>query len=294
MVEHIDSESVKRLLPAIDAFIARCDSARSDPEMRQVFASQPRFDIEIPAHDPDSDQYREVILELYSLLAGKPYQLENEYTSSDWECTPANIVRIAETPWPFSTLSPQLVGAELTRMGGILGKLPYRPGARIAVMGDSHGNLSEILLRMGFEVVVYEINPLSCAVMRRRNKSTYNNKIQFVIHCGDFSLIQYNQNDFDAIIFYKSFHHALHFQELLRHCNTKLKPDGQLILAAEPIVQSYFVPWGLRLDSQSVWAIRKFGWLELGFDAAYFDECLKRTGFTVVDNNPNLLIAKRA
>src|SRR5690606_7991143 len=40
------------------------------------------------------------------------------------------------------------------------------------------------------------------------------------------------------------------------------------------------VPWGLRMDGQSLWSIRKFGWFELGFSDHYFVEALAREGWS--------------
>jgi hypothetical protein len=39
------------------------------------------------------------------------------------------------------------------------------------------------------------------------------------------------------------------------------------------------MPWGLRLDGCSLWAIRKNGWMELGFRDDYFRDALARTGW---------------
>ena len=38
-------------------------------------------------------------------------------------------------------------------------------------------------------------------------------------------------------------------------------------------------PWGPRLDGESLRAIRRFGWMEVGFDEAYLFELLERVGF---------------
>jgi SAM-dependent methyltransferase len=87
--------------------------------------------------------------------------------------------------------------------------------------------------------------------------------------------------EFDAILFYECFHHASDHMRLLGSLAKRLRPGGQLVLASEPIWDGFPMPWGLRLDGNSLWAIRNFGWLELGYTESYFREALARTGWSV-------------
>jgi hypothetical protein len=54
------------------------------------------------------------------------------------------------------------------------------------------------------------------------------------------------------------------------------------------------------MDGESLWAIRKNGWLELGFNKTYFHEALRQCGFIGVDHHgqdglwSHAIIAKRA
>ena len=59
---------------------------------------------------------------------------------------------------------------------------------------------------------------------------------------------------------------------------------GAIVFAAEPIIDDFYCPWGVRLDGQSAWSIRKFGWLELGFRTDYFRKTLDR--LVGVDETP--------
>jgi hypothetical protein len=58
-----------------------------------------------------------------------------------------------------------------------------------------------------------------------------------------------------------------------------LRPGGKVFFAAEPIDDSFPVPWGLRLDGESLWAIRRNGWLELGYQESYFVRTLHHLGW---------------
>ena len=60
------------------------------------------------------------------------------------------------------------------------------------------------------------------------------------------------------------------------------------------------LPRGPRLDGLSVWSSRTHGWLELGFDRAYFDHALARTGWRgdrirlrAAEGEPDVIVARR-
>lgn len=55
---------------------------------------------------------------------------------------------------------------------------------------------------------------------------------------------------------------------------------GKLVFGAEPISDALPAPWCLRLDGESLWQIRRRGWLELGFQEQYFTGTLQRFGWT--------------
>src|SRR5207302_7213627 len=76
-----------------------------------------------------------------------------------------------------------------------------------------------------------------------------------------------SEQTFDAAVFFECFHHCSDHIQLLKNLQRLVNDDGVLAFAAEPIADApYFpFPWGLRLEGMSVWSIRKFGWLELGF-----------------------------
>jgi hypothetical protein len=87
------------------------------------------------------------------------------------------------------------------------------------------------------------------------------------------------EEKFDCILFFESFHHCENHNLLLSKIERVLKPGGKIVFGAEPITTDFPIPWGLRMDGQSLWAIRKNGWLELGFNRKYFTEALSKLGF---------------
>lgn len=72
---------------------------------------------------------------------------------------------------------------------------------------------------------------------------------------------------------------------LLKNLYKATKIDGRVFFAAEPITAGFPIPWGLRLDGESLWAIRRFGWLELGFNEHYFLQTLDSLGWTIHKHN---------
>src|SRR5262249_50719244 len=98
---------------------------------------------------------------------------------------------------------------------------------------------------------------------------------------GEFLGVSALDDRYDAVVFYECFHHCSDHVRLLRDLHDILLLDGQVVLAAEPVTETFYAPWGLRLDGESLWAIRANGWLELGFTETYFLETCLRTGWSV-------------
>ena len=76
---------------------------------------------------------------------------------------------------------------------------------------------------------------------------------------------------------------------MLKRVPMLLNPGGLLAFAAEPIVPDHSeivpYPWGLRMDGLSIWSIRRWGWLELGFQQGYFQKLLENLGWSVARRN---------
>jgi SAM-dependent methyltransferase len=90
---------------------------------------------------------------------------------------------------------------------------------------------------------------------------------------------------FDAALFLECFHHCHDHLGLIANLDRFIKDDGVVYFADEPIVparsptQPY--PWGLRMDGNSLYYTRRWGWLEMGFQEGYFREALRRAGWKV-------------
>lgn len=225
----------------------------------------------IPA-DPFSNEYAQFQINLYSQIAGKRYALENESVAFD-------VDEAARIPFPYSSGNAQTVGVQFTAIGALLRSMDLHRGARILEFGAGWGNTSIALARAGYNVTAVDLEPRFCELIRRRAASA-GVKIE-TINEDFFWVESFTGEPYDAVVFFECFHHCADHLRLLRALHTALKPKGRIFFGAEPVTNELPMPWGIRLDGESLWAIRTHGWLELGFTQDYFTEALLATGWDV-------------
>lgn len=258
-------------LEEVDEMLKLLDQAAaiSDDELRRGFTKfQMNFPLSLPS-DPGSPEYRDVQMQMYEWLHGKPYSLNNETSSFD-------VLAAASRPFPFYTESPQTVGNHVIAIGHLIRTMNLRPGSSVLEFGPGWGNTTTFLARMGYAVTAVDIEKNFVDLINERGKQK-GLKIDAIQ--GDFSLINEIDKQFDAILFFECFHHCSDHRALIASLDKAVRPHGKVVFAAEPITDDFPMPWGLRLDGESLWAIRKNGWLELGFQEAYFTDLLEQYGW---------------
>jgi SAM-dependent methyltransferase len=247
-----------------------------------------------PPDDPFSEAYREWTWDLYRCISGRPgYDTAHEASPFD---LPAALVR----PFPYQTGSLALVGRDLVGRGHLLDCLAEAvpPGAgprRIVEFGPGWGNLTGDLVATGLDVTAVELDEKFCQLIAHRCDGP-----------GRVTVVQGDMLDFaadepfDAAVFFESFHHCADHLALLGRLHDIVRPGGAVLFASEPVQQLDY-PWGPRLDGLSVWSSRTHGWLELGFDSAYFDRALSRTGWSgrrirlrAAAGEPDVIVARDA
>jgi 2-polyprenyl-3-methyl-5-hydroxy-6-metoxy-1,4-benzoquinol methylase len=239
---------------------------RDDDEARRFltgleFAAPP-----MPA-DPFSREYIAAQWDLYRKIAGRDsYQTTNESNDIDLDLSVSN-------PYPYSTGSSIQVADQLAACSFIVRLLGSRPGQSIVEFGPGWGNLTIALAMMSIDITAVEVNTMFCEVLRRRSSGNEHLK---VVHSDMLSFQA--DHPFDVALFFESFHHCSDHMEMLHSLRSTVTHQGSLVFAAEPITWMPY-PWGLRLDGLSLWSIRRYGWLELGFTNRYFDQALIRTGW---------------
>jgi hypothetical protein len=100
---------------------------------------------------------------------------------------------------------------------------------------------------------------------------------------GRFGWNPRGDKKYDLIWFYESFHHCTDFRAAVRALKRDLSPTGRVLLAGEPIRKhrdDYLpYPWGLRLDCDTVAAVRIWHWFELGFTEDFLVSLFANAGF---------------
>ncbi len=258
-------------LAAIDRFLDSLSRAADDAEMRRLFDTyQADFDLDVPA-DADGPAYREKQFALYERLHGKPYAVTNERSLMD-------VMQMARSPYPYVHGDASLVGDQLMGIGFIIKALGLPKGARVLEFGPGWGNTTLALAKMGYQVLAIDIEQNFVDLIQERARMERIGTLE--VRHGDFLDIEsLPANSFDAVLFFECFHHCSDHQRLVAGFDRVLKPGGRVCMAAEPIVDNFPLPWGLRMDGQSLWAIRRNGWLELGFNSRYFRDLLNRHGW---------------
>jgi len=268
---------VIKSLADLDQMLDELDAAAaiSDDALRALFGRfRMEFDTQVPA-DPYSSAYRDQQFDLYQKIAGKAYAVDNEASIF-------NVENAVTRPFPYYTGSCATVGAHLLAMGHLIRSMNLSPGSSIIEFGPGWGNTTLMLAMMGFAVTAVDIEPRFCELITRR--AAQNGLTVNVIN-ADFSQLATGVEPVDAILFFECFHHCSDHLALLKNLHQATKSDGRVFFAAEPITPDFPIPWGLRLDGESLWAIRRHGWLELGFNERYFTQTLDALGWMLHKHN---------
>jgi len=261
-------------LAQLDEKLAECDAASkvSDDALRQVFSTfRMDFSSHVPS-DPFSAEYRDMQMALYQRLSGISYQVSNEKSKFD-------VGAALRRPFPYYTGSLGTVGYFTMGVGSLLHHMRVEPDSRVLEFGAGWGNTTIAMAMSGLNVTAVDIESDFCDLLRLRAK-------QHALHINvvndDFMWSEKVTDPFEAAVFFECFHHCSDHIRLLLALQKAIKPGGRVYFGAEPIVHNFPIPWGLRMDGESLWAIRSNKWLELGFRESYFREALARTGWTAV------------
>jgi 2-polyprenyl-3-methyl-5-hydroxy-6-metoxy-1,4-benzoquinol methylase len=156
---------------------------------------------------------------------------------------------------PFSDESRS---ARLMKVGAVLSLLP-RPPARILECGCGVGWFASILAKSGYDVVAQDVSSDAIQLAREHPLFTKSPAPQFI--ASDFQDLDY-ANEFDAVIFFDSLHHAIDETQAIRAAWRAPTPNGRLI-ASEPGV-GHAKAYGQRYAAHAYHAIRKEDRLPVG------------------------------
>jgi 2-polyprenyl-3-methyl-5-hydroxy-6-metoxy-1,4-benzoquinol methylase len=222
--------------------------------------------------DPHSDEYAAAVLKTWSALSGRP-----SYSATTNEAFEIDQEYYLARPYPFCSSNPIEVSRYFGAVAATLPFLTARPPARIIEFGAGWGHMSLFLAATGDTVTAVDLNGPSVDLLRKRAKV-----LGVALDVAHTSFLEFEPTEpVDAVVFFESFHHCEQPFELLDRCRRFLTTGGQLLFVAEPIYGDYFTPWGVRLDGAATYMTAHQGWLELGFDRAFFETELRDRGFDV-------------
>ncbi len=280
-------------LKDLDIEIKKADERAqiSDDEMRVALTEFAYTTLYKFPEDPYSPEYFESQIALYNEISGRSsYELENEYTPFDFD-------GLKNNPYPYCTKSAITVGDQLIAQGFIIKTMNLPPDSHILEFGAGWGNTTLNFVQMGYKATVVEIDPSLARLIKYRTELFA--KEICLVQQDMLSFSKQDSGQYDAVLFYSCFHHCADHLSLLRNLHKLIKEDGLVAFAAEPVAD-FPHPWGIRLDGISVWSIRKFGWLELGFDNSYFFKTLLLLGWTPQRHRSNehplcdVIVAKKS
>lgn len=236
------------------------------------------FWLEIPAIDvdPESEEYRRWVLDTYGKIASREtYSISNEETDYD-------LATYVRRPAPYSGGSSEAIGDMLMAIGHVIRVMGLKPLSSILEFGFGWGNTTVQLAMSGYKVTGIDIAPNFVEMVRRRTKAL---DLEADLRVGSFFEAETIDQQFDAVLFFECFHHCDDHIRLLKALPRILKPGGKLVLAGETINNALPYPWGINPDSQAIYCIREFGWLELSFREDYLLGLLEELGWYIEKHN---------
>ena len=230
--------------------------------------------------DPWSPAYAAQQHRLWQLIAGVdgPYDPVRHEIEFGW----ADVDPI-RSPGFFMRRDPLAIVAasdHVLATGMLLRHCGLRAGQRALEYGAGFGQSALALARLGVEVDTVDISAKFCEFVQRQGDHF---QVPLRAHQGRFGDHPRPEiGAYDLIWFYESFHHCVDFIEAVPRIVANLAPQGRIILAGEPIVETEYAavpyPWGVRLHSEVAAVMRQTRWFELGFSESFLYELFARSG----------------
>ena len=257
----------------IAALVAEATRIRRTGEIRFVeFLNKHTLEVSPPPCAPESPAYRAFWEDTHFSILGETYDARR-HENFDFD-----LAQMIECPYPYITKEPTIIAQQVRDWANVLEAIDLPRNSRILEMGAGWGNTSLLLAQSGFEVSVLDINPLYLDLITKRC-DRLGLKIDTIE--GEFQDITKLDQQYDAVLFYESFHHCLEHGELLRSVKTRLTKGGRVYFAGEPIIENAPYAWGLNPSGEALFQMHTHGWMELIFDRRYFEALLDSFGLAL-------------
>jgi 2-polyprenyl-3-methyl-5-hydroxy-6-metoxy-1,4-benzoquinol methylase len=250
------------------------------------------------ACSPFSIEYRQHQIRLYELISGRGYSPTDGELSNH-----TDISSRLHAANPYASSDYKFIGDYLYQCSLILKLIEPRARPRILDLGCGTGTTSEILAFPGCHITAFDIDP-DLGVLATERAGLRGLDINRIT--GQFDDLpnrirpSSSEERFDVALFYASLHHALEHEKLLSYIlNNCLSPGGVIIFADEPINSIFWEHWGVRLDLESLYVARKYGWLETGWSYRYLGKLSQKLDSILMfvsssDNKPIGILSKSA
>jgi SAM-dependent methyltransferase len=222
--------------------------------------------------NPFSPEYYDQQLALYREIAGR------ELNQWDGELHPVDVPSLVNAPNPLGLGLPNFLSEHVRAISTMLGVADLAPSPFVLDLGAGHGLSSEILAFSGCIVRAIDIDPALGELSQLRAAARSLPIERSVLSYDDITTIP--DGGYKAAFFFQSLHHCLKPWKLIADLSTKLEPNGVIAFTGEPI-QAGWQNWGLRLDQESLYVARKYGWFESGWSHDFIRACFMRNGYTL-------------
>ncbi|MFO0880935.1 MAG: methyltransferase domain-containing protein [Gemmataceae bacterium] len=259
----------------LDSFIAEVDrlGGLGHPQVQPLirdFTYEPTLSVD-QSPDPFSEKYFQAQVALYQELSGRSVNQE------EGEQTILNVEKHAAGVNPYADPNVKLISKHMRAIATCMAMADLPPNAAVLDAGCGWGVSSEIMAFCGARVTALDINPRFVELVSKRSARL---GLPISPVCSNFDTFT-AEPEYDMLFFYECLHHSLKPWETVQRLGRFVKPGGKILFAGEPVNNIWWHHWGMRLDAQSVYCIRKFGWWESGWSAQFIIDCFARAGFTL-------------
>ena len=219
---------------------------------------------------PFSSEYFSQQIQLYEEISNRKLDQENNELHPQY-----NIGDLVNAPNPLGICDVDISAEQVRGLATMVAMCGLGDSPKILDLGAGHGLASELFAYLGCKVHSVDIDPElgKLASIRAGYK-----KLNVHRYTQNFENLDNIKSDFDAAFFFQSLHHSLKPWELIHEVKKKLNSDrAPIAFTGEPI-NNFWKNWGLRLDIESAYVARKFGWFESGWSGEFLEQCFRKNG----------------
>ncbi|WP_372396975.1 class I SAM-dependent methyltransferase [Azospirillum sp. HJ39] len=217
---------------------------------------------------PFSEEYFNQQLSVYEEISGR------RLNQSDGELHPVNIPSLLHAANPLGIRNVSHASELARALTALLSISQLGVGAKVLDMGAGHGLSSELFSFCGANIHAIDIDPALSELSRLRSQRLGYPIKRSMMNFDDSAILE--NKHYDAAYFFQSLHHCIRPWQLISILKEKIVDGGVIGFTGEPIQKSWWKHWGIRLDYESVYVARKYGWFESGWSHKFIRDCFER------------------